>query len=105
ELDPRTGRPAPDFGSVTVIAPSGLVADVLSTACFVLAPQRGLELSERLRREGVAQDALFLEDDGGGRLRAAASPSFSRHVTGVDASAVEGVAAPAASSLTRRESR
>jgi thiamine biosynthesis lipoprotein len=29
ELDPRTGEPAPDFGSVTVVAPSGLVADIL----------------------------------------------------------------------------
>ena len=105
ELDPRTGRPAPDFGSVTVIAPSGLVADVLSTALFVLGPERGLELSERLRREGVPQEALFLVDDGRGRLRAVASPSFPQHVTRVDADAVVGISAPAASPLTRRKSR
>ena len=39
-LNPRTGRPAPDFGSATAIAPSGLVADILSTAFFVLGPER-----------------------------------------------------------------
>src|SRR5262249_28720038 len=41
-LDPQTGEPAPDFGSATAIAPSGLVADILSTAFFVLGPERGL---------------------------------------------------------------
>ena len=59
-LDPRTGRPAPDFGSVTVVAPSGFSADVLSTAFFVLGPEKGLELSDRLRRHGIENEALFL---------------------------------------------
>lgn len=40
-LDPRTGRPA-DSGcvSVTVCAPTAALADALSTACFVLGPER-----------------------------------------------------------------
>ena len=90
ELDPHTGRPAPDFGSATVLAPSALAADVLSTAFFVLGPEKGLALSERLRREGVAQEVLFLVDRGdGARLDALASPGFSTHVLSADPATVE----------------
>jgi thiamine biosynthesis lipoprotein len=74
-LDPRTGRPAPDFGSATVLAPSGLVADILSTAFFVLGPEAGLELSEELRRQGFENRALFLVD-AGDRLVPQASPGL-----------------------------
>jgi thiamine biosynthesis lipoprotein len=59
-LDPRSGRPARDFGSATVVAPSGLAADVLSTAFFVLGPEPALELSGELNRRGFANEALFL---------------------------------------------
>ena len=59
-LDPRSGRPAEDFGSVTVVAPAGFTADVLSTAFFVLGPEKGLELSDRLRQRGFENEALFL---------------------------------------------
>lgn len=41
-LDPATGRPAPEFGSVTVLAADPLRADCLSTALYVLGPERGL---------------------------------------------------------------
>ena len=71
-LDPRTGRPARDFGSATVVAPTGLVADVLSTALFVAGPERGPALSERLRREGIEHRFLFLVA-ADGRLKAVAS--------------------------------
>jgi len=74
-LDPRTGQPAPDFGSATAVAPSGLTADVLSTAFFVLGPEKGLELSERLRREGLRNEAVFLVV-ADGRLRVVASPGI-----------------------------
>jgi thiamine biosynthesis lipoprotein len=74
-LDPRTGQPAPDFGSATAVAPSGLSADVLSTAFFVLGPEKGLELSERLRREGLKNEAMFLVV-ADGRVRVVASPGI-----------------------------
>jgi thiamine biosynthesis lipoprotein len=71
-LDPRSGTPAPDFGSVTVLAPSGLVADLLSTALFVAGPEEGPKLSRRLRAEGVPHEVLYLVKRGDG-LEARAS--------------------------------
>ncbi len=38
-LDPRSGRPAPDFGNLTVLAPTATRADCLSTALYVLGPE------------------------------------------------------------------
>ena len=74
-LDPRTGRPAPDFGSVTVVAPSGLAADILSTAYFVLGPEKGLDLSEKLRCQGQPNEVLFLVVSDGG-WKVVASPGL-----------------------------
>ncbi len=58
-LDPRSGLPADDFGSVTVVAKDGLIADVLSTAFFVLGPEDGEALSVRLRADGVIHETHF----------------------------------------------
>lgn len=41
-LDPKSGNLSPAWGSVAVIAPSGLEADSLSTALFVMGPKKGL---------------------------------------------------------------
>ena len=41
-LDPRTGRPAPDWGSASAIAPSATDADAASTALYVLGREAGL---------------------------------------------------------------
>ncbi len=43
-LDPRTGWPAEGIYSVTVFAPNATAADALSTAAFVLGPERGMAL-------------------------------------------------------------
>ncbi|MBX6770171.1 MAG: FAD:protein FMN transferase [Chloroflexi bacterium] len=52
-LDPRTGAPASGVISVTVIAPSAMVADALGTAAFVLGPARGIPWLERQGVEGL----------------------------------------------------
>ena len=46
-LDPRTGAPVNAVASVTVLAPSAMVADTLATAAFVLGPTDGIALLER----------------------------------------------------------
>lgn len=43
-VDPGTGLPARKTISVTVISPSGMNADALSTAVFVLGPEAGIEM-------------------------------------------------------------
>ena len=78
-LDPRTGSPAPDFGSATAVADSALVADVLSTAFFVMGPRQGLALSERLRSEGFPNEAIFLVVSGG-RVRCLTSPGLKQRL-------------------------
>jgi thiamine biosynthesis lipoprotein len=45
-LDPRTGAAADACASVTVIAPTAIVADGLATAALVLGPRDGLSLIE-----------------------------------------------------------
>ena len=59
-LDPHTGRPARGCVSLTVVANSGLEADALSTALFVMGPDRGLELVKTL--SGV--EAVYLVENG-----------------------------------------
>lgn len=61
-IDPRTGAPiGHGLASVTVIAPTAMRADALSTALMVLGPDEGMELAER---ENIA--AFFIVKDGHG---------------------------------------
>lgn len=59
--DPQTGLPA-DSGlcSVAVICRDGALADLLSTALFVMGTERGLEL---YRAEGAVFEAIFISPD------------------------------------------
>lgn len=52
-IDPRTGTSANALASVTVVAPSAMLADALGTAAFVLGPTDGLALLERHGVEGL----------------------------------------------------
>jgi thiamine biosynthesis lipoprotein len=52
-MDPRTGGAATACASVTVLASSAMVADVLATAAFVLGPADGLQLLERHGVDGL----------------------------------------------------
>jgi FAD:protein FMN transferase len=45
-IDPRTGYPATASRSVTIWAPTALVADELDDAVFILGPEKGLALIE-----------------------------------------------------------
>jgi thiamine biosynthesis lipoprotein len=52
-LDPRTGASATGAASVTVLAPSAMVADALATAAFVLGPAEGVQLLEQHGVDGL----------------------------------------------------
>jgi thiamine biosynthesis lipoprotein len=52
-LDPRTGSSANAVASVTVIAPTAMLADALATAAFVLGPGEGIQLFDRLGVDGL----------------------------------------------------
>lgn len=56
-LDPRTGDAATALASVTVLAPSAMVADALATAVYVLGEREGLALLERHGAEGLVVHA------------------------------------------------
>ena len=71
-LDPRTGGPVSRAASVTVWRQSAFEADVLSTALYVMGPDRGLAWA---RARGVA--ACFLTPgSGAGGVEIRATPAF-----------------------------
>jgi FAD:protein FMN transferase len=59
-FDPRTGRSPSELSSVSIATPTGMQADALSTAVFVLGAERGLELI----RTTADTDALLVLKDG-----------------------------------------
>ena len=65
-MDPRTGYPVSNgVVSVTVVAPTGLEADALATAVFVLGPDDGM----RLIGERPRTSALVVTEEADGRLK------------------------------------
>lgn len=60
-IDPRTGLGLTTRSSVTVIAPTGMLADGLATAVSVLGPRKGIELIEDT--PGAAAMVVWLENE------------------------------------------
>lgn len=58
-LDPVTGQPATRSRSVTVMARDAMTADAWSTALFVIGPERGMPLVEKM--PGI--EAVFVGAD------------------------------------------
>jgi FAD:protein FMN transferase len=52
-LDPRTGASARTVASATVVASGAMLADALATAAFVLGPEEGIALLNRMGLEGM----------------------------------------------------
>jgi thiamine biosynthesis lipoprotein len=73
-VDPRTGLPADNVPSVTVIGPDTVTTDILGTALSVLGIEEGLKLVEGL--PGV--EALFILFDDSGEPQLTRSSGFSR---------------------------
>ena len=67
-FDPKTGKSPIGLMSVSVVAPTAMEADALSTACFVLGKERAKRLIESRER----CDAFFVASDGS----AAKTPGF-----------------------------
>ena len=59
-FDPRTGRSPKSLASVSIAAPTVCEADALSTAVFVLGPEKGIHLV----RSTPGADALFVFKNG-----------------------------------------
>lgn len=79
-LDPRTGRPAESgLLSVTVVCKDGALADMLSTACFVLGAERGTALLDTVNASGrwPAAEGIFVLEDGGVVVTAGLEDAFS----------------------------
>lgn len=78
-LDPATGEPARGSRSVTIVANRATVADGLSTGVFLLGPEKGMALIERLPDvEGVIvsdKNEVLISSGLRGQLRIVAPPT------------------------------
>ena len=60
-LDPKTGYPASECISVTIVTGNTMMADGLATAVFVLGPEKGMALVEKL---DDVEAVIITESDG-----------------------------------------
>jgi len=76
-VDPRTGRPAEQASSVTVIAPDGLTADAWATVFSVLTATEGQAMLDRGVVTGV--EVLWILDDHG-KIVTHQTPGFAAYI-------------------------
>lgn len=78
-IDPRTGYPATASRSVTIWAPTALLADMIDDAVFILGPEKGLALVESIDGVGAvivdAKNNVWISQRLKGRLELVAAPS------------------------------
>jgi len=60
-INPKTGFPADNSISVTVIAPSATIADAYSTALFLMEPDKAIELTNIIKN--IEAIIYYFEDD------------------------------------------
>ena len=63
-LDPRTGRPAQELSSASLLASSAMIADALSTAALVLGPVDGIDFIDDFQ----GAEGILVSKDGSQRL-------------------------------------
>ena len=64
-LDPRTGHPACDSASVTVVAPNASTADVVATIVSVMEPAEGLQYVDLLNVMRMGPIECWIVDQNG----------------------------------------
>lgn len=78
-IDPKTGEPARGLRSATVMAPSALLADGLSTVLMLIGAEKGLALVERLPEVGAvlvdADNRVHVSKRLAGRVTVLRSPN------------------------------
>lgn len=76
-LDPRTGGQAPDYGSLTVVAPSAAWADCLSTGLYVLGADAARAWAQD-QAQGSDLQVIVVAHDPAPALRPAPGPTAHR---------------------------
>ncbi len=70
-LDPRTGAPSHSVASASVVASGAMLADGLATAAFVLGPEDGIQLLNRMGVHGLIVTPELERYETGGLCHAA----------------------------------
>jgi thiamine biosynthesis lipoprotein len=77
--DPKTGLAGESrVASVSVLAPSALWSDAIARAFFVLGPEKGFEMLDSIKEEGI--EALCFQEEQNGKFMLATSEAFQSYI-------------------------